>query len=537
MNVANLVKIYEQLQSERASIVAIWELIERFVCPMKGRFYQRDEEGSINWKNRERKTSEAVLSAQLLASSLHSAIVNPAFKWFSFRFRNDELNDNLAAKEWLRVAEDTVYHALLDSNFNLAVIEMLNDDVTFGTSLMSHLMVDDKFVFNALDLKGTYFTTDVFGSLDGLYYIKEFTARQLAQEFPRTTPDSILQVAKNPSTSEQKYEVLYAIVKDPFIKNPVRHRAVRPERRQFKEYIILIEGKVQLNETARGYYEMPVYLLRWGRTAGSKFGYSPAMVALADILEFNQLLWLSSCAWGKNIDPPLIKLFNGVIGNIDLRSGGQTEVRDPNAVRPLVQGINHQVNFEVMNYFASNIRRAFYVDQLQLKDSPAMTATEVQVRYELMQRLIGPPVARIKTDFLDPMLDRAFYMLLRDGRIQPPPEEVGGEAYEIEYRGAWSRAQRMDNVAVIEGAIASLAQVASFYPPIMDKVDIDAIAQEILLERGLPAKFIRDDDTVQQIRQQRAQQEQMQQQVEMLKEGSVAIKNISDAGMGNAGQA
>jgi len=38
------------------------------------------------------------------------------------------------------------------------------------------------------------------------------------------------------------------------------------------------------------------------------------------------------------------------------------------------------------------IRSRFYTDELQLKDSPQMTAMESQIRYELMQRILGAPL-------------------------------------------------------------------------------------------------------------------------------------------------
>ena len=51
-----------------------------------------------------------------------------------------------------------------------------------------------------------------------------------------------------------------------------------------------------------------------------------------------------------------------------------------------------------------------------------MTATEVQVRYELMQRLLGPTLGRFQSEFLNPLIERVFGIMFRANAFLPAPE-------------------------------------------------------------------------------------------------------------------
>ena len=74
------------------------------------------------------------------------------------------------------------------------------------------------------------------------------------------------------------------------------------------------------------------------------------------------------------------------------------------------------------NQLRTAIRQAYYSDQLQLQEGPQMTATEVQVRYELMQRLFN--ISRFQSEFLNPLIERVFGIMFRAGALLPEPESI-----------------------------------------------------------------------------------------------------------------
>jgi hypothetical protein len=145
-----------------------------------------------------------------------------------------------------------------------------------------------------------------------------------------------------------------------------------------------------------------------------------------------------------------------------------------------------------------------------MKQSPAMTAAEVYVRYELMQRLLGPTLGRLQNDFLDPMLERTFRILLREGQIPPPPPAINNlrGKVAIEYTGPLARSQRMDVVQATQQWVMSLAQLKEVNPSADDRVNYDEIAIGTAEMMGIPAQFINNDEEVQAKQNQRASSEQ-----------------------------
>ena len=60
----------------------------------------------------------AIHALELLAASLHGMLTSSANRWFSMRFKENILNEDDDAREWLENALDKMYLALLDLTFN-----------------------------------------------------------------------------------------------------------------------------------------------------------------------------------------------------------------------------------------------------------------------------------------------------------------------------------------------------------------------------------------------------------------------------------
>jgi len=75
-----------RLESDRQVIQDTWDIIEKFVVPYRGEFFENQKsENSIDWRARELFDSTAVMAAQTLASSIHGSLTSPATKWFDLR--------------------------------------------------------------------------------------------------------------------------------------------------------------------------------------------------------------------------------------------------------------------------------------------------------------------------------------------------------------------------------------------------------------------------------------------------------------------
>ena len=184
----------------------------------------------------------------------------------------------------------------------------------------------------------------------------------------------------------------------------------------------------------------------------------------------------------KTVDPPMKTTRRGVLGDLDLMAGGMTNVREMDALQPLMPPGAYRVEtgWQDINDIRQRVRQAFFVDQLELKESPQMTATEVQVRYEMMQRLLGPTLGRIQSDFLDPLITRSFWMMFRKGALPPMPQVVADaeEAdLDIEYVGPLARAQKLQSVDGIQRWLGMVAEMGQMFPEMLDLPDTDEIGR------------------------------------------------------------
>jgi len=278
-----------------------------------------------------------------------------------------------------------------------------------------------------------------------------------------------------------------------------------------------------------GYNEFPYLVPRWSKATGEIFGRSPSYNALPDIKTVNKAVEIGLKAWAKAIDPPLLVQDDGVIGRVRMTPGGISVVRNDGAVKPLQIGSNWQITDMKENQLRTAIRQAYYSDQLQLQEGPQMTATEVQVRYELMQRLLGPTLGRFQSEFLNPLIERIFGIMLRNNALLERPEMLTEAEIDIEYVGPLARSQRMEEVTAIDRLYELVFGVAQADPSIMDLIDHDVAMRARATLLGVPKTILRGQDTVDDIRQQRAEQQQMQQQMAMQQQQSEIQKTQGEA--------
>ena len=540
---------YDRLYGERKNWDYQAELIERFVMPGKGRFFQHgfDSEQSINWRHRELFDQTATVALTILASSIHGSLTNPASQWLGASWRQKELNDDQEASEWLDDSKDRVYQSISDSNFDLEVNEFYQDLPGFGTGVMLH-EEDEKegdlnefggHIFTAPMAREIYFEEDWFGRPYRVYRRRQYTCAQLVDKFGvRGVPEQVAQQAAGEKANEKKSVIFAIYPRDEQKKNRDAWGVLDPEKRPYGGKYILYEGRSQLGGEL-GYYHMPAYVTRWSRTAGSKFGHSPALNCLSDILTLNQLVEVIHQATEKATDPPMKVIGKGIIGDLDQMAGGLTVVRNKDALQPLVDPRFYrvEVGFQDADSIRARIREVFFVNQLELKQSPAMTATEVMARMELMQRLLGPTLGRLQTEFLSPMVTRCFWMLYRKGALSPMPERVKeamGEM-QIEYKGPLARAQKLGDLEAIQRWVAYLAGLAEAQqalggpPKVLDVPNFDELAIYGAKILGVPPSLYNDPTGLDDIRAAREEKISQAQAAQLAGEVAGAVKDVAGA--------
>ena len=515
-----LIGRFRSVKSGRETVQDTWDSIEKYIAPYRGSFFKDERsENSVAWRRPWVYDATGVMAAQNLASSLNSRLTSASTMWFGLRFRSDKLNDNNEALVWLEECGKRCFDALQDSNFNTEVNETYQDLVCFGTSvLMEELNTDDSkssaLNFKSVPIKECFFEQDHSGGVLNFYRNLQWTAKQIKDYFGEDyIPDHIVEEINDiNSDPNKKYDILFSIYRRQNITIKPSATVLSKEKRPFGFKYCLIDSAECLGEEG-GYYEMPAFVPRWRKTSSSMWGNSPAMIALSDVLTLNRTIELNLTAVEKNLDPPTITTSRGLIGDLDLTAGGLTTVRDMNEIQPFQTNARFDVTYQEMNRLRDNINSYFFIPQLILppmEGTPA-TATEITVRMQQLEALIGPTLGRLQTDMLDPIVSRTFRILFRAGALPEVPdvvEELGGDV-DIEYTSPFAKTQDASNLQALDMFLNKVANFGQIKPEVLDIPDWDEAFKMLAQMDNVPSKVLR---SMEDIEKGRAEQQALMQQ-------------------------
>lgn len=547
MDGKDIVKRFDTLVSLRKTVEDIWDVINKLVVPFRGDFFRDiSTEHAVTWRdNREIFDSTAVDAVGTLAASIHGSLTSPAIRWFELAFRLDELNNDKEARQWLEESAHQCFLALQDSNFNLEANETYIDLVSYGTSMIVEEVEEKngefrKLNFQSVPVEETWFEQDHRGHANRSYRRFMWTVDQIAEKFGiEALPEAMKTMVGTTKAMDHKYKVIMCIYPREDKAGADVSATLAPKERPWGMKYVMHKDGFELGEEG-GYYENPSFIPRWRKTSKSMWGHGPAMIALPDILTINQLVELILKATEKVVDPATMVTERGLLSDLDLEPSGLTVVRSLDSIKPYESGARFDVSQLQRETLERKIRSIFFVDQLELKESPAMTATEVQTRYELMQRLLGPTLGRLQSDYLDPLVQRTFNILYRAGQFGDAPQSVLDSSGELDiiYTGPLVRAQRADIAQGVARWVASLAELGEVAPEVLDIPDWDEIAKELGSLEGVPAKLMNSKKVIKQLRDDREEaQAEIQQGMEdeqvgkgrkELAEAETALRSVPD---------
>ena len=239
----------------------------------------------------------------------------------------------------------------------------------------------------------------------------------------------------------------------------------------------------------------------------------------------------------KEVDPPL-RIPTSLKDSLNVLPGGVNYMpsNDPReAVGRLFEmnfdyaGVEHKIA-QVQAMIHTIFKRDLF---LLITDRPEMTATEVVERSQEKLIMLGPVTERQVPDVLEPMLSRTFNIMNRFKMIPPPPPELDNQPIKVDYISLLAQAQKMIGLQGLRSYVDMATAVETLKASSPDgavKTNSDFILDEYASGLALAPQVTRPDGQAGQIRQLTQRMQQMQQEMEMLKQGSEAVKNIAQAG-------
>ena len=505
-------KRYNEMSSNRGTWEDHWQEILDYVMPRKADIVTKRISGDK--RTEVLFDSTAITANNLLAASLQGTLTSPSRQWFYLKIRDEEVNEDREVQLYLEDSAKRMYDVFNQTNFNTEVHELYLDLCSIGTGCLfveegNKGFDEDLIHFQTLHISEFYIHENVAGYIDTLYRKYKLTARQAVQEFGEdNVGPKILECAS--MKPDKKFNFIHAV--EPR-EDYERVFGESDTKLPFHSCHVCEEEKMVVR--TGGYNEFPYLVPRWSKATGEIYGRSPSYNALPDIKTLNKAVEIGLKAWSKAIDPPLLVQDDGVIGRVRMTPGGITVIRNDAAVKPFQSGANMQVTTFKEAELKTAIRQAYYSDQLQLQQGPQMTATEVQVRYELMQRLLGPTLGRFLSEFLNPLIERVFGIMFRAEAFVQEPNLLQGQSIDIEYVGPLARSQRMEEAVAVERLYQLAMQLAQADPSIMDILDHDEAIRARAELLGVPKSVLRGRAEVDELRQARMQQQAMQQEMMM----------------------
>ena len=162
-----------------------------------------------------------------------------------------------------------------------------------------------------------------------------------------------------------------------------------------------------------------------------------------------------------------------------------------------------------------------------------MTATEILQRQEEKMRLLGPMVGRLQTEFLGPLIDRVFAIMMRRQAIAEAPPEIQGGPLKVEYVSPVARAQKAQQIFNFSRFLEQMIPLAQLKPEIFDNLNADGAFRWAHGTLDAPMETLMPEEGVAQVRQQRQEQAEQMQQVEQAQQLAGAAKDASAAGLIN----
>ena len=510
---------FDRLAGRRSTWETHWQEVADYMLPRKADIVRRRSRGD---KRMERIFDSSPLQAlELLASSLHGMMTNPATPWFTLRFKKLEDSNDDEAKLWLEEATEVMYTAFNRSNFQQEIFELYHDLITFGTAAMFvEEDEQDLIKFSTRHIDEVYVAENQKGRIDTIFRRFHMTARALVQKFGDNVSQDIRTMSqKNPY---QEVDIIHAVYPRNEFNPKKKDKANMPFESVYFEY----KGGNELSLS--GFKEFPFVVPRYLKASNEVYGRSPAMTALPDVKMLNEMCKVTIKAAQKQVDPPLLVPDDGFLLPVRTVPGGLNFYRSGtrDRIEPLNIGANNPLGLNMEEQRRDSIRNAFYVNQLQLQQGPQMTATEVVQRNEEKMRLLGPVLGRLQSELLKPLIDRVFAILLRNNMLPEAPEFLSGRDIEIEYVSPLAKAQKSSELQSIMRAIEILGSLANV-APVFDYVNFDNLVKHLADIVGMPQKLLKSQNQVNAERQQAAQAAQQQQQMAQMQQVAQAAGDVA----------
>lgn len=526
-----------QLVTARSTYDAHWKELSDFILPNCGRFLTTD--AGRNKRNTKVVDPTGGLASRTLESGMLSGITSPTRPWFSLNTPNKQLMDSWPVKMWLSQVVELMNDVMNKSNWYQSLTVLYRYLGTFATGAISILEDDEDVIRTHVLPIGSYFISNSDRlQVDTVFRKFSMTCRQLVAKFGLDNVSDSVKSAWDTGSYETWFEVVHAVL-------PNTNRDTGKLNSKNKRYSSVYYqpgggGDKLLSES--GFDEMPILVPRWDINGEDAYGSScPGILALGGVKALQLQQKRKDQAIDKLVNPPMMAPSSMKNERLSLLPGDVTYYNgagDTQGFKPVYE-INPRISelLESIQDGRQLTNECYFVplfnmfSNINTRSMPIEAVNEM--RDEKMLQ-IGPVLDRLNDELLDPAIDRIFNIMNRRGMLPPPPEELQGQPLRVEYTSVMAQAQKAVGIGSIERAVGFIGNmVAAGFQQAADKLDVDNSVDEYFDMLGVPTTITKSDEQVQAEREQRAQQQQAAQSLQMGTGAAGIAKTLSQSSTGD----
>ena len=467
---------------------------------------------------------------RILATSMVSNLTPSKLRWFNIEVPDETREENI----WLKKQVDKMYDVYRNSDLFSNLYNAFLEASVVGTAIIGMQYDVNKIVdFIPMTVGQYYISEGANGFIDTCYRVFAMTAGQIVEKFGINNLPLRVQEAINRDNEDELFNVIHAVEPNkqylsewdnPFNKPFISAYFIEncSEDDKFLEY--------------KGLSYFPFLVARWDRDVSSAYGGGIGETVLGDVKSLQKYESDLSKASSKMINPPMIANNNLKNAVKDVSAGSVTYTDDPNGFSALYQ-LNYNTNEARQNIAAidERIYRLTYNDLFYMlsQKEKTMSATEASGIMQEKLGMLGSVVDRLQVEFLKPLIDNTFKIMLENGEFDDPPESIYDKETEISYQSALAMSQQVSDLSNVETFIRFVTSLATIDPSAILKLNVNKIVDDYADKMNIDMSLLKTDKEVDQIiaaqQEQQNQQQQAQMENERLEAMAKSAKDFSQA--------
>lgn len=529
------------LKTERESFIPHYKELADFCAPRRGRFLITDRNKGVK-RYTNIINNRSTMGLKICTSGMLAGSMSPTRPWFSFETNDPERMEAKGVKEWLYKVELIMRTIFAESNFYGMASTMLRELILFGTAAMSHVDDFDDVARFYTHTAGSYMICQNSKyKIDTFVREFEWTVWQIVKEFGLDKVSTPIKTAWDKGDYDKWYPVIQIIEPNEEYNGESKLNVNKPFRSVYFEPGNTGETRDKWLSTS-GFEEFPVYVPRWDLTGEDIYGTDcPGMTALGDIKGLQLEEKRKAQAIDKMVSPVLRgppSLNNVPISHLPASAIIYDGDDSRQKLEPVYQVNPHLQELRAdMDAIERRIDSAFYVDMFlaitNIEGIQPRNEMDLLNRNEEKLLQLGPVLERLHGEALDPLMDRLFNQAVRANILPPPPEALAGQPLKIKYISTLAMAQRAIATQSLDRLMMFAGQMAGFgMSDALMKIDAAQAIDEYAKAIGVVPTVIVPDETVQQIKEQQAQQQKAAAELEAAQGLSGSAKNLAQAKTG-----